>query len=87
MRSHLRHLKTIQKIYKRQFNLRKYFKNKKQKIILFTTSSWDEVIGTALLYYKNPKKYMLYSQTEAIKKAIEFVKKKKKLRSNNSSTS
>ena len=67
------------KFDKRQFNLRKYFKiKKKQKIILFTTSSaWDEVIGTALLYYKNPKKYMLYSQTEAIKKAIEFVKKNK----------
>lgn len=63
------------KFDKNKFDLRKYFQIKKnQKIILLTTSSWDEVIGTALLYYENPNKYMLYSQTEAIKKAIEFVK-------------
>lgn len=58
-----------------KYEIRNFFKIKKnQKIILLTTSSWDEVIGTALLYYKNPKKYILYSQTEAIKKAIKFVK-------------
>ena len=67
------------KFDKSKFDVRKYFKIKKnQKIILLTTSSWDEVIGTALLYYKNPRKYMLYSQIEAIKKAIKFVEINKK---------
>tara|TARA_B100000767_G_C19761903_1_gene535536 strand:- start:692 stop:2329 length:1638 start_codon:yes stop_codon:yes gene_type:complete len=62
------------KIDPKNTDVRKYFKiDKNQKIILLSTSSYDEVTGTSLLYFKNPEKYLLFSQVDALKKAIKFV--------------
>lgn len=59
-------------------NVKNYFKiDKKQKIILLSTSSYDEVTGTSLLHYKNPDKQLIFSQVEAITRTIKFVSKNK----------
>ncbi|WP_440938050.1 hypothetical protein [Candidatus Pelagibacter sp.] len=59
-------------------NVKNHFKiDKKQKVILLSTSSYDEVTGTSLLHYKNPEKKLIFSQEEAIKKTIKFVSKNK----------
>tara|TARA_X000001036_G_scaffold440108_1_gene494505 strand:- start:5340 stop:6971 length:1632 start_codon:yes stop_codon:yes gene_type:complete len=66
------------KIDSKNIDIRKYFKiNQNQKIILLSTSSYDEVTGTSLLYYKNPEKYLLFSQVDALKKTIKFVTENK----------
>jgi len=66
------------KIDHKNIDIRKYFNiDQNQKIILLTTSSYDEVTGTSLLYYKNPEKYLLFSQVDALKKAIKFVTENK----------
>jgi len=61
--------------------LREYYSINESKIILLSTSSWDEIVGTYILKNKNFDKLLIFkNQPEWLDKVINYFKKNKNYR-------